>query len=209
MSDHVSALPVNVSRGKRHIEPGHSSGNSTRCKSGELKSDPQGDFENIEKSFSTSKSHRLVNIYGSLFRATIAISTFGASITFQVIIQQISDEDSNEGDDDHHFDRKTARSFLAIAWALFLIVLGISCFAATILAFNKERLRRGLNQNKRDWYAVWGAVAAGLVIALMLGAFLFSSMAVSAYSEGPGWLAAAFVGLFGIIALVLWIKVCG
>ena len=160
-----------------------------------------------ENSFSSNKAYQLVKIYESLFRATIVISTIGGSITFQVIIQQIPDSESvNQG---HHFDRKTARSFLAIAWLLFVLALGIACLAAALLAFNKERLRIGLIKTRRDSYAAWGALASGIVLLLLLSAFLFSSMAVSSYAEGAGWIATAFTCVFSIIALTLWVRVCG
>jgi hypothetical protein len=138
------------------------------------------------------------NFRNNIFRGTIAISTFGASITFQVVIQQI-DADVNVSIH-HTFHRKTARNFLAIAWLLFTISLGTACMAAIVMA-----LREDLGHKEKGTYEKIACVASGLLLFLMLAAFLFCSLAVTAYCEGAGWTGVGMSAVFLALALCIWL----
>ncbi|KAK5051327.1 hypothetical protein LTR84_002979 [Exophiala bonariae] len=132
-----------------------------------------------------------------LFTGIIFLSTFGGSITFQTIIQDLGDqEDSNPG---HRFSRKRARTFLAISWLLFVIDLGVSALLMAMLY-----LYRGPKQS--SWAdTIYVRVLSFIFLpGVLIGALLFSSLAVTAYSEPTGWTAVGFCGAFGLAVLVWW-----
>ena len=149
----------------------------------------------------------ITKIHQDLFKGTIAISTLGASITFQVIIQQI---DSSLNVSTHHtFHRRTARTFLAIAWVLFVSALGIASLAAILLAFNKDRVRKGIiarPEQTRSRYELMASIVSGILLLLMLSAFFFSSLAITSYSEGAGWAGCGLSGIFLLLSFWLWIR---
>jgi succinate dehydrogenase hydrophobic anchor subunit len=138
------------------------------------------------------------NFHNNLFRGTIAVSTLGASITFQVVIQQI-EADVNVSTH-HTFHRKTARTFLAIAWLLFTIALGTAGLAAIVMA-----LREDLGRTGRGTYERAASAMSGILLALLLAAFLFCSLAVTAYCEGAGWTGVGMSVVFLALALCIWL----
>lgn len=148
----------------------------------------------------------ITKFHQDLFKGTIAISTFGASITFQVIIQQI--DDTQNVSTHHTFHRKTARTFLAIAWVLFMSALGIASLAAILLAFNKDRVRNGIArpEHTRRRYALTASITSGILLLLMLSAFFFSSLAVTSYCEGVGWAGCGISGIFLLLSFWIWTR---
>lgn len=132
-----------------------------------------------------------------LFTGIIFLSTFGGSITFQTIIQDLGEnEDSNPG---HRFSRKRARTFLAISWLLFVVDLGVSALLIAMLY-----LYRGHKQS--SWAdTIYVRVLSFIFLpGVLVGALLFSSLAVTAYSEPTGWTAVGFCGAFGLTVLIWW-----
>lgn len=148
----------------------------------------------------------ITKFHQDLFKGTIAISTLGASITFQVIIQQI---DSSDNVSIHHtFHRRTARTFLAIAWVLFMSALGIASLAAILLAFNKDRVRKGIArpEHTRSRFELMASITSGILLLLILSAFFFSSLAVTSYCEGAGWAGCGISGIFLLLSFWLWMR---
>lgn len=133
-----------------------------------------------------------------LFTGVVFLSTFGGSITFQTIIQDLgTGEDENPG---HRFSRRRARTFLAISWVLFTVDLGVSAILIAMLY-----LYRGRSQNSwADSFFV-RVVSFMFLPGVLIGALLFSSLAVTAYSEPTGWTAVGFCGLFGTTVLAWWL----
>jgi hypothetical protein len=132
-----------------------------------------------------------------LFTGVIFLSTFGGSITFQTIIQDLgTGEDENPG---HRFSRRRARTFLAISWLLFVIDLGVSAILIAMLY-----LYRGKFGN--DWadHIVVRVMSFIFLPGVLIGALLFSSLAVTAYSEPTGWTAVGFCGIFGLAVIAWW-----
>jgi len=146
----------------------------------------------------------IMDFYQHLFKGGIIISTFGASITFQVIIQQLDDTQKTESGN-HPFDYNEAQSFLATAWLLFIVGLGLSCYSLGILWFYRLHMKLAINDGGTHPSEIFAIIAALLVQGLMLAAFLFSGLAISAYSRKPGLVAVGFILGFSIIALILWI----
>jgi zinc transporter ZupT len=145
----------------------------------------------------------VTKFHENLFKGTLAISTLGASITFQVVIQQIAEDlDKSRY---HTFRRKTARNFLAIAWLLFTVALGVASLAAIMLALNQDRFRKGVDNVNRDFYEKIAAGTSGLLLFIMLSAFLFCSLAVTAYCEGAGWAGVGLTVVFLALSLCVWL----
>jgi hypothetical protein len=138
-----------------------------------------------------------------LFKGAFAVSTLGASITFQAVIQQI--EASDNASLHHTFEHKTARTFLAIAWVLFMVALGVASLAAIMLVLNQDRID---SSEENEWKETCEKVAAGtsgLLLFIMFSAFLFCSLAVSAYCEGAGWAGVGLTCVFLVLSFCLWL----
>ncbi|KAL1838827.1 hypothetical protein VTJ49DRAFT_2184 [Mycothermus thermophilus] len=150
-----------------------------------------------------SVSH-IVQLWQSLFQATIAMSTFGGSITFQVIFQQVDGQPVEEDPHVFRFDYKDSRSFLAGSWAAFLIVLAISCIAAIALTIRRQETVEGFKHTFPRRWALFIVVAGWLAVEGLIVAFFFSSLAVTAYSNKTGWATAGFTVLCAIGTLVFW-----
>ena len=143
-------------------------------------------------------------IWQSLFKATIAISTFGGSITFQVIFQQVDGEPENEHDTAFRFEYKDSRSFLAGAWAAFLIALAVSCVGAVVLTIRHQEIIAGFKTRVPRGWALFVVVAGFIAVEGLIWAFFVSSLAVTAYSNKTGWATAAFAGLCALVTLIFW-----
>ncbi|KAJ9656653.1 hypothetical protein H2198_004772 [Neophaeococcomyces mojaviensis] len=133
-----------------------------------------------------------------LFTGIIFLATFGGSITFQTIIQDLGiGEDENPG---HRFSRKRARTFLAISWVLFTIDLVLSSILLAMLYLYGGRAQHSWADNP-----VVRLISFILLPGVLVGALLFSSLAITAYSEPTGWTAVGFCGFFGGFILIWWL----
>jgi hypothetical protein len=157
-----------------------------------------------------NKRPHIAKFHTNLFKGTIAVSTLGASITFQVVIQQIGDDADTSPF--HTFHRKTARSFLAIAWVLFVVALGIACLAAILVGLREDVVKRdemeamGKEEVEEEvWYETLASATSGLLLFVMLSAFSFCSLAVTSYCEGAGWAGVGMSALFLVAASAIWI----
>ncbi|RYP66019.1 hypothetical protein DL771_008000 [Monosporascus sp. 5C6A] len=145
-----------------------------------------------------SVSH-IIQLWESLFRTTIAICTFGGSITFQVIFQQVDGQPVDADDGNRfRFDYKDSRSFLAGSWAAFLLALAISCIAAVVLTIRRQEIVEGFKPQVPRGWALFTVIAGLLAVEGLIGAFFVSSLAVTAYSNKTGWATAGFTGLCAV-----------
>jgi hypothetical protein len=150
-------------------------------------------------------SQTVLDFHLSVFKGCAIIATFGASITFQVIIQQLPNEHSINQDGDHPFTYNQAQAFLAIAWLLFIVSLGLASFSLGILAINRDSFQEKVRNGGKNRIELICMIASFALQSLMLAAFFYSSLAISAYSRNPGITAAILVGIMWILALILWI----
>ncbi|KAH8591451.1 hypothetical protein B0O99DRAFT_675167 [Bisporella sp. PMI_857] len=96
------------------------------------------------------------------------------------------------------------RMFLAIAWLLFVLALGLASFAALLLNFHRNAIRQGLAGKKRDFqFAVLGI--SFVLEVLQFGAFFFLSLSLVSYSRVVGWIAVGFSGVFACAGLIFWV----
>lgn len=136
-----------------------------------------------------------IDFHQKFFQGCIFIATFGASITFQVIIQQL-DNQILPKEPHKIFDYNQAQSFLAWAWLMFISAMGMSSLSLALLA---------LNEGGKKYFETFAIFSTFILQNIMFGAFLLSALAVSAYSFIPGFFTVAIVGVFWIVSFVLWI----
>jgi hypothetical protein len=98
--------------------------------------------------------------------------------------------------------------FLALAWLLFVVALGIAGFSLSVVTIRRERVRK---ESDQAWNIRWkrlGLASSFVLQACILGAFMFLSLAVVAYTEGGGWTAVACTSAAGVLALGLLLWQC-
>jgi hypothetical protein len=163
------------------------------------------------------------NLHINVFKATMAVSTLGAYFTFQIAMQPQA-QPLDVDDRFHLFHSSTAQLFVAVAWVLFLITLGGSAVATLMLSFghaidrsyrytleDPNALAAAFNSNKgaglMGWdQEMWGTVSAGVMLLVLLFAFLFCCLAVTAFAPAPGIAGIVIIILFLMVALTLWIR---
>jgi len=153
--------------------------------------------QDLEKGEAAKSGGVLPEFAKGLFTGIIFLATFGGSITFQTIIQDLgTKQDDNPG---HRFSRKRARTFLAISWVLFTIDLGLSAILVAMLYLYK-------GEQRKSWAdkLFVRLISFILLPGVLVGALLFSSLAITAYSEPTGWTAVGFCGLFAFAILLWW-----
>ena len=104
------------------------------------------------------------------------------------------------------FNVQQIQELLAISWLLFLLALANASLGSTLLTFFKNHWvsdwdgKNGkTSQFQVQMYAVF---AAGLVGALIIGAFVLLCLVVVAYSFLVGWVALGFTAFFGLVIAV-------
>jgi hypothetical protein len=163
------------------------------------------------------------NLHINFFKAAMAVSTLGAYFTFQIAMQpqaQPLDSDNRF----HILHSTTAQLFVALAWVLFLITLGGSAVAALMLSFghamdrsyrytleDPSALAAAFNSNPRaglmGWdQEMWGTVSAGVMFLVLLCAFLFCCLALTAFAPAPGIAGIVIIIIFLGVMLTLWIR---
>ncbi|EXJ68363.1 uncharacterized protein A1O5_08155, partial [Cladophialophora psammophila CBS 110553] len=149
----------------------------------------------------------VTTFFNGVFRTIIGIATLGASITFSYVL---SNNTSTPRARKPVFNVDQIQEFLAISWLLFLLALAIASLGSTILTFFKDHwiadwdgLNGKTSQRSVQRYAIF---AAGLMAALIVGAFVLLCLVVVAYTAVVGWVALGFTSLFGIIILLALIN---
>ena len=139
--------------------------------------------------------------FAGLFTTVIAISTLGASITFNFVIGN-----NNTPVKDSYFDVGAVQLFLGISWLLFLLALASASMGSTILTFFKHHWKKDwdgehgrTSQREVQLYATFTtAILAGLVVA----AFIFLCLVVTAYLPVVGWASVGFTSAFGLMCAI-------
>ncbi len=139
--------------------------------------------------------------FNGFFTTVIGISTLGASITFNYILSSPASPNPKG-----HFNVGHIQLFLGISWLLFLLALAFASLGSTILTFFKDHWKKDWNgehgvKSQRDvqLYATFTTAVLG---ALVIAAFLFLCLVVTAYSPIVGWVALGFTSLFGVVILI-------
>jgi hypothetical protein len=147
-----------------------------------------------------------VTWWDSFAKGIIALTTLGASITFSVILSNLPDPAAVRSDASRsfrpsrvasavRFDREHVRRFLAVAWLMFVLALGLAMFSLA-------RLKKSRSVGRGTWLLE-------LVLEwLVLAAFMFLALAVCAYVPEVGIAAVAFIAFFAVVAFAMWLGTC-
>ena len=139
--------------------------------------------------------------FSGLFTTVIAISTLGASITFNFVIGNNSTPVKNS-----YFEAGEVQLFLGISWLLFLLALAFASLGTTILTFFKEHWKKDWNgehgrTSQRD-VQLYATCTTALLAGLVIAAFLFLCLVVTAYLPVVGWASLGFTAAFGLVCAV-------
>jgi hypothetical protein len=136
----------------------------------------------------------------------LSLSIFGAS-TFAIVVSQIANP--SEVNPNARFTRESVRSFLGIAWLLFIFALAIVAVSMSLLAYKREHPISGFQGVWKQRWERLGLVASSLIQLSVITAFLFLSLVLVTYTEGVGWAAVALsltAAVFAIVSLaVQWL----
>jgi hypothetical protein len=146
---------------------------------------------------SKGEGEKVLSWWDSFSKAVIGISTFGASITFSVILSSLPDPvdirstSTSKISRNTKFGRETVRKFLSISWLMFVLALGFAIVSQLML-------------RKASGYGKGLKLLQVVLNWLILGAFMFLSLAVAAYVPEVGWVGVGFISFFALLVSVLW-----
>jgi hypothetical protein len=110
--------------------------------------------------------------FEGFFPSVIAISTLGASITFTVIVSSLPEPKQT-------FAEETVRTFLAIAWLLFILGLTLGTFLGSGMIFHSDEVRKGFELDSQSARIRWWGIMTILVLEMIIiGSFLLLSLVV-------------------------------
>lgn len=139
--------------------------------------------------------------FTGLFTTVIGISTLGASVTFNYVIGVVSSPVPGS-----YFSREEVQLFLSISWLLFLLALASASLASTILTFFKQSWQKDWNgehgkTSQRD-VQLYATFATASLAGLVVTAFIFLCLVVTAYAPVVGWVALGFTSAFGLVCII-------
>jgi hypothetical protein len=140
----------------------------------------------------TPKNEESEKSFETFLSFVLSLSIFGASI-FTTVVSEIANP--NEINASARFARETVRSFLGIAWLLFVVALGAVSFSMSASAYIREHPTIEVKGGSK---LKWELIASSLIQISVITAFLFLSLALVAYTEIVGWIA---VGLTSTTAI--------
>ena len=158
-----------------------------------------------QRSLRESNNGHIISWWESYLKAILAISLFGGQITFTVIVSAIADPASLNRSGPTAFSMETVRLFVAIAWMLFTITLGMAAIVTILISdtnIKQELLERW--KNRRRSVLIAHSVLTLLLNGLPLTAFLFLALAAVAYVPVVGLVTLGITGGFTIAAGILW-----
>mgnify|MGYP004503243875 CR=1 FL=1 len=160
---------------------------------------PTSSLAKDPKSSADTGSLETIKSFEGFLSFVLSLSIFGAS-TFAIIVSEIANP--SEVSPNARFTRETVRSFLGIAWLLFIVALGIVAVSMSLLAYKREHPTAGF---EGFWEQRWdrlGLVASSLIQVSVIAAFLFLSLVLVAYTEAVGWVAVALSSTAAAFAAV-------
>jgi hypothetical protein len=153
----------------------------------------------LERGRSDYAEHKALHWWDSFSKGIIGISTFGASITFSVILNDLPDPvavrqlSPSKLSAKVHFGRENVRKFLSLSWLMFVLALGFAI----------------VSQIKLQRSSTYGSGLRWLEITLnglILSAFMFLSLSVAAYVPDVGFAGVGFIAFFALVVVCMWMK---
>jgi hypothetical protein len=154
------------------------------------------DLESGNSSFMNQKA---LHWWDSFSKGIIGISTFGASICFSVIMTELPDPvpirqaSPSKLTEKVHFGKEAVRKFLSLSWLMFVLALGFAIISQIKLQRSRE-YGSGLR-----WLEI-------TLNGLILSAFMFLSLSVSAYVPEVGFVGVGFISFFALVLIIMWLK---
>jgi hypothetical protein len=136
--------------------------------------------------------------FKAFFQIVIALSTLGASVTFNYILSEVKDPK-------FLWSKPQIQVYLSISWLLFLLALAFASLASTLLNFFQGHAVRdwdGENRQRKRVLQYYVAVTCLVLYGLVIAAFVVMGLVVVAYSFVVGWVAIGFTAIFGIGGLL-------
>jgi hypothetical protein len=136
--------------------------------------------------------------FKAFFQIVIALSTLGASVTFNYILSEIKDPK-------FLWNKPVIQTYVAISWLLFLLALASAGLASTILNFFQGHAVRDWDGD--DWcrkrvLQYYATMTSFVLYGLVIAAFVVMGLVVTAYSPVVGWVAIGFTAMFGVGGLL-------
>ena len=147
---------------------------------------------------------RLATYFENFFKTIVGISTLGASLTFNKIIQP-----PVEPWIDYGISSETVQFYISISWLLFLLALVITSAIASLMSLYRPQAIDAFATKVHKWKkrVMWAATLTSLLLLLLVfSSFVFLSLVVVAYSGPVGWVTLGFTVFFGVLAIcgVIW-----
>lgn len=131
----------------------------------------------------------------SLFTVIVALGTFGTSVTFSYVVSGIRAPVVHA-----RFSTVEFEVFISLSWLLFLLALAFATLFSTLLAFyNEQAIADWQNPDRAKRLLIqWTAtITTAILYGLVIAAFIFLSLVITAYSPTVGWVACGFTTAFG------------
>lgn len=162
--------------------------------------DSQGPLDIIIPSMFSQSAHTVNSFFIAYFTAMLSLGTLGSSITFNYVLNDSIREPSPSS----RFGKPRIQDFLALAWLFFVLDLAFTAACQTLLKFYSRRLEAEWDAGgrRRSRTQSLGLVIAAILLVLVILAFIFLSLIVTAYSSAVGFVALAFTCLAGLGGLM-------
>ncbi|KAL9107739.1 MAG: hypothetical protein Q9227_007361 [Pyrenula ochraceoflavens] len=146
-------------------------------------------------SISKETSSTVNSFFTAYFTALLSLSTLGSSITFTFILNS----SIRKPPPSSPFSTTHLQALVALAWLFFILTLAFTAACQTLLKFYSKRLEHAWDAGgeRRKWAQILGLSIAAALLALVIGAFVFLSLIVAAYTKGVGFTALGFTVFFG------------
>lgn len=169
------------------------------------------------------KAEHIITWWEKYLASVIAVSIFGGSITFSVVLQDIVDPARLNPEDSKaitptRYDRESVRRFLATSVVLFFGELALCSLLVTVISFNRTRCIDGFGSWSKGNEArqirflrvpvniQWCLHICSLFInGLLVASFMYLSLTIVAYVEFVGWIGVGFTAAFGLVTIIIWV----
>jgi hypothetical protein len=150
-----------------------------------------------QRKLSPEQGQTRLSFYEGLFKIVLGVTTFGASITFSLILNELRAPN-------YYFSPSTVQIFLASSWLCFILALSAACIMTSFLNFYGDQIREqwGSAREQRKWLWI-GAASSFILGGLIFGAFVFLSLSVMAYVKIVGFIAMGITGCIALFAAVV------
>ncbi|KAE9370060.1 hypothetical protein N431DRAFT_426528 [Stipitochalara longipes BDJ] len=150
---------------------------------------------NYHPAQATELATQALNSLQNFLPLIIGITIFGAS-TFASLVSQLDEPVCR-------FSLATVRTFMAIAWILFIVALGVAMFGVAII---KPGPTGSIRKPSLEFLVKAARVVKMFCQLLVIAAFLFLSLVVVAYAGPVGWAAVGLTVVGGWITLGFWME---